>query len=222
MILVGRIVDQVSETVAGSQPGLWERRKLEAMRRIQQVALDLFDERGYRNVTVERVAAEAAVSPSSIYRYFGTKEMLVLYDEYDPQILDLIRTSGGGAPTSPAELIRALCAAVPVFLDIVLPDGYDRQLRQRMEYIAAEPDIKAGMTRQTEDMERELRAILSERIGRDSNDLQVRLAAATGAWGFTATMFHWAESGYAQPLRTVLARAIELLARSVGAQFECD
>lgn len=190
------------------------------MRRIQQVALDLFDERGYRNVTVERVATEAGVSPSSIYRYFGTKEMLVLYDEYDPQILELIRTSGGGVPTSPAELIRALCAAVPVFLDIVIPDGYDRQLRQRMEYIAAEPDIKAGMTRQTEDMERELRAILSRRIGRDPNDLQVRLAAATGAWGFAATMFHWAESGYAQPLRTVLARAIDLLARSVGAQFE--
>ncbi len=208
--------------MAGPHPGLWERRKREAMRRIQQVALDLFDERGYRNVTVERVAAEARVSPSSIYRYFGTKEMLVLYDEYDPQILELIRTSGGGLPTSPAELIGALCAALPAFLDVIIPDGYDRQLRQRMEYIAAEPDIKAGMTRQTENMERELRAILSERIGRDSNDLQVRLAAATGAWGFTATLFHWADSGYAQPLRTVLARAIDLLARSVGAQFELD
>lgn len=206
--------------MAGPHPGLWERRKLEAMRRIQQVALDLFDERGYRNVTVERVAAEARVSPSSIYRYFGTKEMLVLYDEYDPQILELIRTSGGGLPTSPAELIGALCAALPAFLDVIIPDGYDRQLRQRMEYIAAEPDIKAGMTRQTENMERELRAILSERIGRDSNDLQVRLAAATGAWGFTATLVHWADSGYAQPLRTVLARAIDMLARSVGAQFD--
>ena len=192
------------------------------MRRIQQVALDLFDERGYRNVTVERVAAEAGVSPSSIYRYFGTKEMLVLYDEYDPQILELIRTSGGGVLTSPAELIRALCAAVPVFLDVIIPDGYDRQIQQRMEYVAAEPDIKAGLTRQTEEMERELRVILSERIGGDPNDLQVRLAAATGAWGFTATLFHWAESGYEQPLRTVLARAIDLLVRSVGALFESD
>ncbi|MQY21161.1 TetR/AcrR family transcriptional regulator [Nocardia macrotermitis] len=84
------------ESTPESAPILWERRKYEAMARIQQVALDLFDENGYREVTVERVAAAADVSPSSIYRYFGTKEMLVLYDEADPKLLDAVRTAGGG------------------------------------------------------------------------------------------------------------------------------
>ena len=53
------------------------------MRTIQEKALDLFDERGFDAVTIEEIAAAAEVSPSSVYRYFGTKEGLVVADEFD-------------------------------------------------------------------------------------------------------------------------------------------
>jgi AcrR family transcriptional regulator len=52
------------------------------MRTIQERALDLFDERGFDRVTIEEIAA-AEVSPSSVYRYFGTKEGLIVADEFD-------------------------------------------------------------------------------------------------------------------------------------------
>ena len=63
---------------------LRERKRLASMRRIQDIALDLFESEGYGTVTIERIAAAADVSPSSVYRYFGTKEQIVLWDEYDP------------------------------------------------------------------------------------------------------------------------------------------
>ncbi|GAA1588698.1 hypothetical protein GCM10009804_51000 [Kribbella hippodromi] len=63
--------------------GLRERWRLKARRTIQERALDLFDERGFDAVTIEEIAAAAEVSPSSVYRYFGTKEGLIVADEFD-------------------------------------------------------------------------------------------------------------------------------------------
>ena len=63
--------------------GLRERWRMYAMRTIQERALDLFDERGFDAVTIEEIAAAAEVSPSSVYRYFGTKEGLLVADEFD-------------------------------------------------------------------------------------------------------------------------------------------
>ncbi|MFD3702140.1 hypothetical protein ACFWUP_03230 [Nocardia sp. NPDC058658] len=42
-----------------SAPGLLERRKLQAMLEIQDIALGLFESDGYRKVSVEQVAAAA-------------------------------------------------------------------------------------------------------------------------------------------------------------------
>src|SRR5919107_191621 len=63
--------------------GLRQRWREKARRTIQERALDLFDERGFGAVTIEEIAAAAEVSPSSVYRYFGTKEGLIVADEFD-------------------------------------------------------------------------------------------------------------------------------------------
>ncbi len=73
-----------------SEQGLRARKRSAAMRTIQRVALDLFDARGFDAVTIEEVAAAAEVSPSSVYRYFGTKEGVVIHDEYDDTLLDAV------------------------------------------------------------------------------------------------------------------------------------
>lgn len=62
---------------------LRDRKKAATMHRVQEVAVGLFEEHGFDAVTVEQVAAAADVSPSTIYRYFGTKEGLALHDEHD-------------------------------------------------------------------------------------------------------------------------------------------
>lgn len=62
--------------------GLRERKKAKTKARIQQEAVRLFHKQGYAATTVEQIAAAAEVAPSTLFRYFPTKQDLVLADEY--------------------------------------------------------------------------------------------------------------------------------------------
>ena len=65
----------------------WRQRKKTATRdRIRASALRLFREQGYDATTVEQIAAAAGVSHMTFFRYFPTKEDVVLSDSYDPMI----------------------------------------------------------------------------------------------------------------------------------------
>ncbi|MCP2299315.1 transcriptional regulator, TetR family [Nocardia amikacinitolerans] len=187
---------------------LWERRKVEAMSRIQRVALDLFDEYGYREVTVERVAAEAGVSPSSIYRYFGTKEMLVLYDEADPHLLEVLRTAGDGETLDPAALLAVARPLVPVMIAALITPDSEHRIARRLRYVRAFPEVRDGQTRQMRELEKQFGQLFAERCGRDPNDLKVRMAASTAIWGGVAALDHWAGRDFAEPLSEVYTEAV--------------
>jgi AcrR family transcriptional regulator len=65
----------------------WRQRKKTATRdRIRASALRLFREQGYDATTVEQIAGAAGVSHMTFFRYFPTKEDVVLSDSYDPMI----------------------------------------------------------------------------------------------------------------------------------------
>src|SRR5215203_7523738 len=96
-------------TSADGKPkaGLRERKKAKTRAEIQRHALKLFGERGYEATTVAQIAEAAEVSESTFFRYFPTKEDVVLWDEFDPLVFEALRAQ-------PAELstIRALRNAI--------------------------------------------------------------------------------------------------------------
>lgn len=78
--------------------GLRERKKAKTRWTIQEHALRLFVQQGYEATTVEQVAEAAEVSPSTFFRYFPTKEDVVVQDAYGPLTIALFREVPPGTP----------------------------------------------------------------------------------------------------------------------------
>ena len=73
----------MSEQGPARPEGLRERKKARTRASIREHALRLFREQGYHATTIEQIAEAAEVSPSTFFRYFPTKEDVVIQDDMD-------------------------------------------------------------------------------------------------------------------------------------------
>jgi AcrR family transcriptional regulator len=186
---------------------LRERKRLASMRRIQDIALDLFDADGYGAVTIERIAAAADVSPSSVYRYFGTKEGIVLWDEYDPvwigELLDEISTQ------PPMTALRR-AAEVLIVGPLTTDEAY---VQRRTRLIMEEPSIEAASALALYEAAELIGKTLSDALGREHGDLEIQLLSHALVGAITGAIHHWYESGFATPLGVLLQQALDALDR---------
>src|SRR5688572_16827117 len=86
------------------RPSLRERKKVKTRRTIQEHALRLFAEQGYDATTIEQIAEVSEVSPSTFFRYFPTKEDVVITDEHDPAMAAVYLAQPAELP--PIEALR--------------------------------------------------------------------------------------------------------------------
>src|SRR5918997_1620198 len=128
-----------SQTDSGPKAGLRERKKARTRAEIQRQALRLFRERGYEATTVARIAEAAEVSESTFFRYFPTKEDVVLWDEFDPLIFEAFK-----AQPAEADPIRALRDAIRAVLARTSPTERE-QLRERVELLLSVPPLRAAL-----------------------------------------------------------------------------
>src|ERR1700735_3662262 len=90
--------------------GLRERKKIKLRRTIQAEALRLFEAQGYERTTVEQIAEAAETSTTTFYRYFPTKEDVVLDNDASPLFEATVAARPAGE--SLTATIRAAMAAV--------------------------------------------------------------------------------------------------------------
>ena len=74
-----------------SAVGLRERKMMRTKEAIRSNALRLFLKRGFDETTIGEIAIAAEVSPMTIFRYFPTKEDIVLTDDFDPMLVEQIK-----------------------------------------------------------------------------------------------------------------------------------
>jgi len=179
------------------------------MRRVQTVALRLFGERGFDAVSVDEIARAADVGPATIYRNFGTKERVVLWDEYDPLLLEaLARELKGGDVVEAAR--RALSSS--------LAQVYARD-RLRILERALLGRVTPALQQASAAELRLLRRAIAEVLGpvvRDRLEADVFAAALVGA--LEAAIDRWLDQGGEEPLPRCIDLAFRRLRRIGEAQ----
>ena len=186
------------------------KRRLEVMGRIQAAALDLFDARAFDRVTIEEIAAAAEVSAPTVYRHFGTKEQIVLWDEYDAALFHVLEERLRSRP-----LLDAVREAVFVPLNRVYTADAGRILR-RARLGNKEPAIRAARDSNLGLFRTALaRTFITAEACRDQLEADV-IAGAVIATLQTA-IDHWSAADGKEPLRRFIQRAFRHL-RGVGAR----
>ena len=185
-----------------SSPGLRERKKQKTRWSIQEHALRLFQEQGYEQTTVDQIAAAAEISPSTFFRYFKTKEDVVIEDEYDPLLLKLIAEEPADRPPL-AALRNVLRTAFAQMGPEELAKVYQRTklqmavpaLRMRMlDGFTANLDLLAGA--------------FAEQAGRDPDDFEVRVFAGTVTGAMLVVIYTWVQAGGTGNLTDLMDRAL--------------
>lgn len=170
--------------------GLRERWRERARRTIQECALDLFDERGFGAVTIEEIAAAAEVSPSSVYRYFGTKEGLIVADEFDTMSQEALeelfdREDPVGTMT---RIVRDYEAA---------PGGGEPIPWRRIRYFFKEPSVRTAFCAS---LDRASLRIAPLMAGGRLSETQARVAANALVFGYFAALEQWYLDGGVRPV----------------------
>lgn len=190
---------------------LRERKRLALMRRIQDVALELFTQRGFEDVTIEEVAAAAEVSPSSVYRYFGTKEHLVIWDRHD--VTTLAALGEGLVDQPPLEAIRAVVVtAIGEALEAEEP-----RLRARLQLVFTNPSIEAALALQAYERSGPIAHVLGASLDRSTEDLDLQVLAYAFAGGLLGALRHWYLTDFRTPVSELVERPFAILERSLGA-----
>lgn len=191
--------------------GLRELKAERTRREILDAALALYEANGYEATTMEQIAEAAFVSPSTLYRYFPTKERTLL-----------------GHPSLARAGLGSMLLARPADEDLAVALGHtlhdfltdldaDREtlvrVRAQMDRV---PLIRALVWDSWYRGHAELEAAVAERIGAEPDDLLVRVSA-----GITLMVAQMAldesRSDSGHPSATEYAdRVMELLGRGTA------
>ncbi|MGW0771488.1 TetR/AcrR family transcriptional regulator [Streptomyces sp. NPDC002676] len=191
--------------VAEAGLGLRERKKLRTGQAIREAARRLIDERGYDNTTIEQIAAVAEVSPSTVFRYFPSKEHIVLTDDYAQFSIAFLRERPADEP--PLAALRA------VVREMVrrLAEDFSEEYRWRRELVRQVPSIRALVGEEQDRWVESVSEVFAERAGLPADDLELRVlvGAVTGA-------FHqvlWGDHSEDTDLVEMIERALAVLER---------
>jgi AcrR family transcriptional regulator len=150
--------------------GLREVKAARTRDQIVDVAIELFVAQGYDHTTMEQIAEQAEVAPSTLYRYFPSKDLLLL------DRLLVFTDLGSGLKSRPAgePVGESLTVVIRDALESVVDDARHAALRR---IIDETPAPRARLWDIAAEARGNLEAALAERMALALDDLRVKMAA---------------------------------------------
>jgi len=174
----------VPHTIAPVAIGLRERKKIKTRESIQREAMRLIGKQGYEQTTVEQIAAAVEISPSTFFNYFPSKDDVVLYDAYDPVIIDLMSQRPPGEPLSVSfrSVLEAMGGIFERDREIILARG---------KLWFEVPTLRARLWEQLEQAQVLMSTMIAQRSGRDPNDFEIRVIVMIVVTAALEAMRQW-------------------------------
>ena len=175
---------------------------------LEEVALRLFDQRGFADVTVEEIASEARISVRTFYRYFAAKED-VLQLRIDRRS-EVLREALAGRPVDEPPL-RSLRLALVEEFSVVDPIV----LRRWIAVVADNPNVMRGVVGA---IQLKIHPVIAEffgaRLGLPGDALVPTMLAAAALGVVQAAHTQWfIHDG---DLATTMSESLAVLERSIS------
>jgi AcrR family transcriptional regulator len=185
--------------------GLREDKAARTRALIVEVAIQTFIARGYDETTMEQIADAAGVGSSTLYRYFPSKDLLVL----DPfaQALDFAGSLRARPADEPLEL--ALAEVIRASLGPLADD--EARLSELRRLVDNAPIPRARLWDFAAGARADLEVAVAERLGAAPGDLRVALTAQLTYAIFELAGQRWWEGDHALPRGEVVAEVIAAL-----------
>lgn len=195
--------------------GLRERKKEKTRLAVLDAALDLFLEQGYESTTVEQIAEAADISPRTFFRYFTSKDHLVLWfhDHGEEIILETLAGRPLDEPpfTSLMHGLRAVLADVESSTD----EDTGRFLKLR-RLLDANPQLFGRSVARGTQTEHTLAEVIAGRRGVDPHEDQLTHLIVAFAMSTMRVGFEWpCREGTVTEIVARMRETIELAERSL-------
>jgi AcrR family transcriptional regulator len=182
---------------SGNKGGLRERKKAKTKSAIQSHAIRLFREQGFAATTVEQVAEAAEVSPSTVFRYFATKEDLVVNDDYDPIVFAAFE-----AQPPELNLIQAWRHAIRDGVEQMTSEDMETQLN-RSRLLLSVPELWGATLFSTQETLGIMMKLSAERVGREPDDPALRATVGAIVGVMLSAALNWSKTGDPRILATI-------------------
>jgi AcrR family transcriptional regulator len=172
---------------------LREQKKIRTRQAIRRAAMHLIETNGYANTTVEQIAEDAGVSASTFFRYFSSKQAVLMTSEIDRVVVSTMASQPVDIPT-----LQAFRRALEATWDALSEDQWEFEVRCR-QLVLAIPELRELQHVEHGRSAATMIELECRRLGRDPDDFEVRvffgalvgalLAAMDGAGTVTERLF---------------------------------
>jgi AcrR family transcriptional regulator len=187
---------------------LRQRKRIRTKQMVQKEALRLFADKGYDQTTIDDIAHAATMSSRTFFRYFPTKEDVVLWDEYDERPMDdVLQFRPGEDPL--AQLILRIRA---IFADIYQKDPELFLTRTKLSLTV--PEIRARFLNAHITLIGPYVARIADTIGAPRDDLRLPVTLAALYSAMIIAVERWQRHDGREDLLRLFDDAIAALAIS--------
>ncbi len=196
-------------TTPDPRSGLRARNLARNQAEVAAVALRLFTERGFDEVTVDDIAAAAGISRRTFFRYFDAKEDAAL--PHEEETLAQLRALLAERPADEPVLVTIRRATVTLLTEMV---SADREIAvARLRLVHDTPAVHARSLELRTYWETAVRDVIAEHLGVEpATSLVATVTAAAAVGAARAAVEVWLADGADGDIADYVTRAFDVLA----------